>query len=290
MKRKAILIESSNVNGYNDLPGARVDLANWVNFLKSNLGGAWEDSEIIALSKPSPTKVEMELRVDSDSYCFVAFSGHGSDGSILLDESCAGGFPIASLTPKCLRGTLIVDSCRGVEWAEFFNAQAAANEVLNRSVAYDALKGRATMFASSAEISEHLLLKSSGKIVTHRQIWEEALKKCPNGVVEMLACAKGQAAEEDASAGGYYTSLLLQSADLWKQTTTATVHTTKDAHDYAAANLPQQQTPAYRPSPLAFPFAVDDVNYDKGDSKSSFVITGEQPTQAVRKAGGGRFG
>ena len=272
MKRKAILIESSNVSGYSDLPGARVDVQNWINFLKSDLGGAWEASEIVPMSKPASTDVEKELKVDSDCYCFVAFSGHGSDGSVLLNENWVKGFPISSLKPKSQRGTLIVDSCRGVERTAFLAAQAAADELMNRSVAYDSLKGHATTFASSAEISEHLLLKRAGKIVTHRQIWEEALKKCANGVVEMLACAKGQEAEEDASAGGYYTSLLLQSADLWQQTATVPVHTTKDAHDYAAKNLPVQQTPEYRPSRLTFPFAVDDANTDEDDSKSSFVV------------------
>ena len=77
------------------------------------------------------------------------------------------------------------------------------------------------------------------------------------GVVEMLACAKGQAADEDPSAGGYYTSLLMQSAELWDQRTIQpSTHSTKDAHDYAAAKLPSQQTPEYSPSWIDFPFAV----------------------------------
>jgi len=73
----------------------------------------------------------------------------------------------------------------------------------------------------------------------------------------MLACAKGQTAGENPSAGGYYTSLLMQSAELWdKRSTHAGTHSTKDAHDYAVTKLPSQQTPEYSPTSLAFPFAV----------------------------------
>ena len=287
MKRKAILIESSNVKGQKEIPGARVDVKSWLNFLKSDLGGAWSESEIVVFSKPSPATVTRELPVDSDCYCFVAFSGHGSDGTVVLSDDCAD-FPIESLKPKGRQGTLIVDSCRGVEREPYGpSGQAVANELLNRSTVRDA---RAAQFSSAVEASESLNLKRSGKIITHRQIWDEELKKCGVGVVEMLACAKGQAAGEDPSAGGYYTSLLLESADSWKRTATTSAHTTKDAHDYAAAKLPEQQTPEYRPLGLAFPFAVDDTNIEEGDSQSAFVITGRNPTQAVHKSGGGRFG
>ncbi len=45
IKRVAIIIESSNVQGLADLPGARIDAANWRAFLMSDLGGAWNDHE-----------------------------------------------------------------------------------------------------------------------------------------------------------------------------------------------------------------------------------------------------
>ena len=95
------------------------------------------------------------------------------------------------------------------------------------------------------------------RTATHRSRWDTALVASLRGVVEMLACAKGQTSGEDPSAGGYYTSLLLQSAERWDQRTTqGSTHTTKDAHDYAVTMLPPQQTPEYSPSWLEFPFAV----------------------------------
>jgi hypothetical protein len=260
MKRKAILIESSKVAGATELPGAVVDIENWRNFLKSDWGGAWRDSEIISLSQPGSSDVEAALNVDSDCYCFVAFSGHGSNGAVLLNEYWSNGFAISKLKPRSSRGTLIVDACRGVQDAEdyFRKAQALENMSIANTVVYKALMGRSVIFASSADLSERVqLMKRAGIVVDYRQRWDEALDASSNGIVEMLACAKGQAAGENPSAGGYYTSLLLQSADLWRhKTTSAKIHTTKEAHDYAASQLPDQQTPEYSPWWLAFPFAV----------------------------------
>ncbi len=257
MKRKAILIEASDVQGHTDLPGARVDIENWTNFLKSDLGGTWESSEIVCLRKPISTDVANHLNVDSDCYCFVAFSGHGCDGSVLLNEHWTAGFPVTDLMPKTKKGVLIVDSCRG--WADAerysFTKQALTNEA-SRGVAVHARRGQPVVFAIANEISEHMMLNRAGDITSHRKNWESALSSASNGVVEMLACSKGQAAGENPTAGGYYTSLLLQSADLWQLSPLGKVHTTKNAHDYASSKLPSQQTPEYRPAHLAFPFAV----------------------------------
>jgi len=46
MKRSAILIESSQLQGKQDLPGARLDVEKWTTFLLSDKGGAWNADEI----------------------------------------------------------------------------------------------------------------------------------------------------------------------------------------------------------------------------------------------------
>jgi hypothetical protein len=259
MKRKAILIESSSVTGLDDLPGARVDVANWRNYLKSDLGGAWEDSEIITLRKPSSQEVDLQLNAAADGYCFVAYSGHGRDGAVALNDYWVkNDYPIALLKPKGLKGTLIIDSCRGVAEAKAyaFTKAAFANQA-GHAVALNASRGRDVMFCSANELSERLILNRAGIAIKPRQKWEESLNNSSSGTVQMLACASGQGADEDPDAGGYYTSLLMQSADLWFISGTyANIHTTKDAHDYAASKLPAQQTPEYTPTGLTFPFAV----------------------------------
>lgn len=224
--------------------------------MKSDLGGAWSESEILTLSKPWTSDVANALEVTTDCYCFVAFSGHGSNGSVVLND-LNHSFPISSLKPKTNRATLIVDACRGVAdpVALLANLKVAmAKECIAKAVGVEALQGRATSFSNAAE--EYLmnrLLRTSN----HRSRWENALNATPSGTVEMLACAKGQAAGESPSAGGFYTSLLMQSAELWaKRSMTPSLHSTKDAHDYAVTKLPAQQTPEYSPSWLEFPFAV----------------------------------
>ena len=259
MKRKAILIESSNVTGLHDLPGARVDVTNWGNFLKSDLGGAWEDFEIIKLNKPISAEVDKHLAVDADCYTFVAYSGHGGDGSVVLNEHwIKTGYSVSSLKPKGNKGTLIVDSCRGVaEAKKYYFTNEAFSVFSGHAVALNASRGRDVVFASANELSERLVRNRAGYVIKPREKWEESVKSSSSGTVQMLACARGQAAEEDPAAGGYYTSLLLQSADLWQLTAaSASIHTTKNAHDYAASKLPAQQTPEYSPTWLTFPFAV----------------------------------
>ncbi len=205
MKRKAILIESSNVKNQTELPGARVDIANWKNFLKSDLGGAWEDSEIITLNKPYSSDVEENLKNHSDGYCFVAFSGHGCDGSVVLNDHI-DNFPVGSLKPKGSQGTLVIDSCRGLSEAINFSFDAKlafANESAH-AVALNARLGRSVIFASSSELSKRLTLLQAGVVSKFREKWEEHIKKNSNGIVEMVACSKGEAAGEDPLAGGYY--------------------------------------------------------------------------------------
>ena len=252
MKRKAILIESSNVTGQDDLPGARVDIQNWVNFLTSALGGAWLSHEIVTMSKPTSAEVKKEIEVDLDCYSFVAFSGHGRDGTVVLNEYW-DDFPISSLRPKSRQGTMIVDSCRGLDEGRpysFSRTAILASESVGREVVMNSREGRSTKFAS-------YLTSLQESLSNHKASWGTSLSSSAAGVVEMLACAKGQGAGEDPKAGGYYTALLLQSADIWQQgTTTNGIHTTKNAHDHAAKMLPAQQTPEYKPQNLAFPFAV----------------------------------
>ena len=90
----------------------------------------------------------------------------------------------------------------------------------------------------------------------YRANWEKGFSNS-TGVVQMLACAKGQGAEEDPEAGGYYTSLLMAGAELWdNRATVITTYSTREAHDYAAENLSSQQTPEYSPSWVAYPFAA----------------------------------
>jgi hypothetical protein len=257
MIRRAILIESSNVAGQTELPGARIDVRKWREFLKSDLGGAWTDDEITTLNKPWPSQVQTALTLGPDCYCFVAFSGHGCDGAVVLHDHYQE-FPISSLKPKTNRAAIVIDACRGPAELVSFSASrkvAMANEYLGEAVAIQA--GQAKSLEQSPYARALVVLNRLTRTSNHRTHWDTALQSTLTGTVEMLACAKGQDSNEHRFSGGYYTTLLMQSADRWDQRSTQPgTHSTKDAHDYAASLLPPQQTPEYSPSWLDFPFAV----------------------------------
>lgn len=245
MKRKAILIEASNVQGEEALPGAAKDVINWINFLKSPLGGSWDSSEIYPpYNKPRKDVISGLLKAHQDSYCFVVFSGHGRDGSVVLNDQ---EMEVAyhDLLPQSTKGTLIVDACRGTSGdAIKEGAVAVAN---SRSA------------SRSSRMANFSAMNEMNYTETHKDVWLRDLQERTDGIVRMLSCSEGQGAEEDPDAGGYYTSLLMAGAKEWQNDDVAQelVFSTLKAHNYAAKNLPQQQTPQYLPDcTVYFPFAV----------------------------------
>lgn len=262
MKRKAILIESSDVKGQKDLPGARVDIDNWTLFLKSENGGAWKQSEIAILRKPFSNEVKALLDANKDSYCFVAFSGHGSNGAVVLNDHI-DSFAVENLMPQGERGVLIVDSCRGFSGARQYNFSTGGRLVHGKMGSF-ANESRERILASNAQSTETFeLLENRTANVRHYYAssafitWTEALKNSNRGVLKMYSCSAGQAAGEDPESGGYYTSLLLEGAEVWvKAQYYSAVYSTKQAHRYAAERLPSQQVPEYTPLTIEFPFAA----------------------------------
>lgn len=248
MERMAILIESSNVSGLKDLPGARCDLSNWISFLSSDLGGRWGANEIIAMSKPSSSQIDKVLSGNSHKYCFVAFSGHGYYSSkdrttkICLNDHCQD-YNTVFIKPKSGKGSLIIDACRGFE---------------------EALITESTQKSMAAANSESRMISYKSLEETHRDIWFKNLSKRKNGTVTMYSCNVGESAgefdENDPDNGGYYTSILISSARLWKSNNiNADCYTTKDGHNdtlqYMKRRFPQQ-SPQYSPLDIEFPLAV----------------------------------
>jgi hypothetical protein len=259
MSRQAIIIESSNIKGEADLPGAREDADNWIKFLKSNLGGSWSDSEIKRLSKPSSTTLDIWLNLYRDRYCFIAFSGHGRHSTkanetyVCLNDSDRD-YPISRLKPRGSKGTLIVDACRGTEDGKraVITEATAMNEVLDVA---NALRDRGQIVKLSASV-----LESQG-YKWRNYLRDDAL----NGIVTMYSCNVGEGAGEyevgDPKKGGYYSSTLIAVAEQWsRKSYSSGIYTTKQAHDdtvtYFQTAFPQQN-PQYEPLYLRFPFAVE---------------------------------
>lgn len=262
INRYAIIIESSNVKGLRDLPGARTDAANWRSFLKSELGGAWRDEEICVLNKPERDKISASLYQYSGAYVFLAFSGHGFEQfsyvrgkyvtKVCLNDN-EQAVDIDTISPKRL-GTAIFDCCRGID-EESQNPVSVANESFfsNRSLPLTKQAG--------AEVIKRLKRRQS--------IRELFLKEIANNqqltALRMYSCSRGEEAEDFegvANAGGYYTTFLLRAAKEWEKrlnTFCCGVYSTKQAHDFACAIMARihpQQHPEYTPGWQSYPFAI----------------------------------
>lgn len=256
MQRKAIIIESSNIKGESYLPGAAVDALNWKDFLRSDLGGNWLDSEIESHSNPMGVTIQRILRAAaSGDYTFVVFSGHGSEGSVCLNDY-EHYFPIASLTPLSTKGTLILDTCRGSDGGERYSFPSMTKK--SEYIVIANSESRSVMTAMNERVENFSNVQN---VITPRSLWDRYLQKAAVGNAKMQSCSKGQSAGEDPNSGGYYTSLLMLSAKQWHQTAISMEqHTTHDAHSYARSHMPNGQRPEYTSSPAStfreFPFAV----------------------------------
>lgn len=266
INRYAIIIESSDVKGQEDLPGARQDAANWRSFLTSDLGGAWDDKEIMSLNKPSSSLVKKLLTIMEDRYVFLAFSGHGyeeynpatrkHETKICLNES-EQGVVIDTISSARL-GTAVFDCCRGVE-----NAQGHV-KIANES------------FSAARQASFGIAMDSVGRLVANSatygnrvretigKFYLQEIERLPtHASVRMYSCSRNESAGEDPSAGGYYTTLLIQGAKVWGEEQRGNQYfaefSTKQAHDFASEAMKvvnPSQHPEYTPVWQSYPFAI----------------------------------
>lgn len=252
-KKFAIIIESHNVAGEKIIPGAKMDAEHWHSYLRSDLGGAWEEEEIAVLHKPSSVEVKSLLSTHAEGYLFVAFSGHGYESVSYYGNTirvCLNDYEkeVAAdqFRPKCF-GTVVLDCCRGLEYDDRMS-------LYNETVAMDSF---------SATCREHEMNKQAA---VRRALCREAFdidlqKRQGQASARMLSCASNESAGENPSAGGYYTTLLMAGAYKWEQGFVGRgIYSTLDAHLFACAKMPQfnpRQHPQYDPSNQIYPFAVN---------------------------------
>lgn len=183
MTRKALLIGNSN-----GLSGVKIDLANWQNFLKSNTGGCWYDSEIEILMNPS--KIELlqkvnELKRQRPDFAIVVFSGHGTyDRSTILEINAKEEqIYDTDLYNIGSRQISVFDCCRAVT-------------SLNEGVELFAYGGR---------------LLNSNQYNYVRKEYEKRIMQTPPQHIVLYSCSIGETSL-DTEYGGLYTKNLLNSA------------------------------------------------------------------------------
>lgn len=262
IKRFAILIESSHVAGHDDLAGARKDIQLWKSFLMSDLGGAWDTSEIVELHMPSLNLVKGYIKAHLGDYVFVAFSGHGkeeeyTDGTSTIFaclNNSDGYVKVDEITPQ-YKGVAVFDCCRWNDGTLIKKGFALANAV----PAMDSIVENTQRYAVTDCERKTIRLNK-------KKAYLDYLEKCGTYPVQMFACAKRESANDDEN-GGFYTTLLINGAKQWEKDiawkfSNYIVYTTKQAHDYASAKMfPERgssQKPEYRSASFnqQYPFAV----------------------------------
>ncbi len=245
MSRRAILIEASKVKGQKEIPGARVDVANYSEFLQSPFGGGWNASEITILSHPTKSNLLAQIAAAKyDDYSFVTFSGHGyhikgrdlDESRILINDT--EEVSVETLNPGSSRSLIIADTCRNVTVLE--------EEVKQFSRAL--MEARAKLNPSKEGC---------------RKLFDEVLAGTEKGAAFMYSCNLNESAGESSSRGGYFSRFQLDVGEQWGERQSQRASLTCFQSFSAASELTiskskGQQHPQYECGRRTshFPFAV----------------------------------
>lgn len=268
LKRRAIVIECSEIPNENKIPGAKKDLFNWCKFLISDLGGAWKLEEIDLLDSSSGIQdIENAVKNCESEYLFIAFSGHGYrkngvDRICLYNEDMSVAYLKQIVCNASSRATLVLDCCRGGDDAIVDVSELRTSRGPVRRIQGDA-RPDIVPCRTGIPIMESFS-SNEGSLNQYARIWLNAMNKMPEGLVTMWACSKGEAAGEYSSpntnAGGYFTTALINAAMVWNrnmQKIWGKIYMTDKAFADAVKQMYNtQQNPQYEPNNLTFPFAV----------------------------------
>lgn len=248
MKRRAILIEASDVRGQRDLPGARVDVENLDRFITSPAGGAWYPNEIKTLRKPSLTELKAEIKKAEleAEYLFISFAGHG-----FMKKPKPGAFPLPSVkesTYICLNDAQDVSLIH-------------VNPTIKNFVLIDSCREYPEL--EKAQKFEHLarFLKEDLRDIA-RQIFDNAVRTAGSGQILAFSCGINESAEDDPNRGGYFTAGMIECAQSFSKSGTQRAICTDEVFNCAIKKvkiLNAQQNPDYIPGRRInnhFPFAV----------------------------------
>jgi hypothetical protein len=243
MNRLALLIYCDNTES-GELVGPPHDNLNYRQFLKSNLGGAWHEDEIISLRNPSSADVAYYIysSFEGIDYAFTLFSGHGfinvDHNNLQYIELKDKDVSILNLRNKCPKQTLIVDACRGY-------------------------------FSPLKKALENLLLDSyrgfSGDSFSTRNIFDDAVMRADQGWTTLYAASENQTAL-DTSNGGAYLLSLIGASNVWKRVNAdSNILQINSAHEIAKIYLSENFATTQKPTMSQekrirhFPFAVKNI-------------------------------
>jgi hypothetical protein len=189
MDRKALIIGNP---GYGEayLRGVEKDLVNYESFLKSPLGGAWREQEIVTLSDQGKINIASQVNaVKTADYSLIVFSGHGyvdgkSKSTILIVKN-GDELNSKELRFGAPKHTLILDCCRVVEVPERILMEAFVKKM-----------------APSLNPQEC------------RYYYNKRIEECAVALVVLFACSEDETAG-DTPQGGRYSVNLINAAKNW---------------------------------------------------------------------------
>lgn len=238
MMRRALIIGSPD----KDIPGVLDDMQNYRTFLKSFVGGAWFDQEIITLE--SPTKLQLSIQLEllkSADYSFLVFAGHGGysayQRATTLKLNPSTDISENDLKVGAPKRTVIIDACR------VHIDKQPLREAMKAALAMDSY--------CSADQS--------------RALFERSIEASPPGLAVLYGCSIGEGAGETAGIGGRYSCALLEVAGDWANdyyTQRGTTLSVSDAHEKAATLVSKRSGESQNPkgefprSLPRFPLAV----------------------------------
>ncbi len=247
MKRRAILIEASDVKGQDDLPGARVDIKNYTQYLTSQAGGNWYPYELVTLNKPSWSALNAEIKKAEleAEYLFISFSGHG-----YMKRPPVGAFLTPSetdLTILCLNDTQEI-------------SLSQINPTIKNFVIADSCR-QLEKIIKAARIQDMMMFAESSSADLARLIFDNAIKEAGTGQIIAYSCGVNETAGEDPNRGGYFSAAMMECGFNFSNAGQRRAITTDQVFECAYRNvkaLAAQQNPKYLPGRRLthFPFAV----------------------------------
>lgn len=233
LRRRAILIGCGGEEDSEEhLPGVRVDLETYWNFLNSDEGGAWDEDEITVLEDPSWGLAAANL-LGGERFHFtlVSFHGHGAYDPHRMKTQIQFGdgllVDLVQLRTGSQRELILTDSCR----------------TLQERIPEGRIK-------IGADFGYEPNDQRRGSC---RRLYDRGIARAEPGTSFVLGCGVGEAADESPDGGGEFSSALVGVCNAWSATRVrslaSAVLTIRDAVGFTREVLSRRrvsQRPSYR--------------------------------------------
>jgi len=195
MDKKILIISNpGEIGAENYCEGVNVDVTEYIKYFTSPLGGAWKDSEILHIKRPTIFDVRYEVQLlEKMDYSLIIFCGHGwyssLDKATILELKSGQNINEMELRKGGSKRTILLDCCR---------------QVHEESIA--------------KSLTENLAMLTRERVLSHsecRKYYEHNITAASSGIVITHACEIDETAGDSSKTGGYYSGSLRECATEW---------------------------------------------------------------------------